>query len=111
MTVADWLESRTPVPHGVLADRIRTALQPHLAHAANNAAQLCLDASQQMLVQLLQTGSTSRETATDLLAVDAMVTYAFEAAAESRNTDLDALAAEAMQRIAQVPSQLEGRSA
>lgn len=51
--------------------------------------------------RLLRDLGDSREAATDLLAADALLTYAMEAAAEF-NEDLDALAAAATLQIASV---------
>jgi hypothetical protein len=53
------------------------------------------------LAEVLADGCTARDAALDLLTADALVTYAFEAAAESPR-EVDAIAAEAMQRIARI---------
>jgi hypothetical protein len=56
---------------------------------------------------LLASGSTSRATALDLLAVDALVTYAFQAGADDP-ARLEERAARAMARIALLPAALQG---
>jgi hypothetical protein len=61
--------------------------------------QECLSAAEHELARLLHGGCDHREMALDLLAIDALVTYAFEAAAEDP-ARLDARAGEAMTRIA-----------
>ena len=56
-----------------------------------------------LLARLLSEGCGDRAAASQLLAADALVTYAFEAAAEDDSlaaTGIDARAAEAMQRVA-----------
>jgi len=51
---------------------------------------------------MLSSRATDRGSALDLLAVDALVTYAFEAAAETP-AELEQLANDAMTRIAEIP--------
>ncbi len=41
-----------------------------------------LEAAERLLARLLEKGCAARDTAVDLLAVDALVTYAFESAAD-----------------------------
>ena len=57
-----------------------------------------LDAAEELLDGLLHEGCSTRERAIDLLTVDALVTYAFEAAAEQPETVADR-AREAMLRF------------
>lgn len=72
MTTAEWLGSRAPRPPEQLAAR----LQP--ASADTDLEQLAL----QRLESLIAGGDHSRAVAGELLAVDALVTYACEHAAE-----------------------------
>jgi hypothetical protein len=65
---------------------------------ASRASALCLDAATELLEQLLAQDPLERESALDLLAVDALVTYAFEAAAEDSD-ELDQRATSAMLRL------------
>jgi len=74
-------------------------LADSLALDAGAAADACLQSAERLAVELLRGPSTTRDSALDLLAADALVTYAFEAAAESP-ADLAPRAAEAMRRIA-----------
>jgi hypothetical protein len=66
---------------------------------------VCLDAGERLLDALLNAGTTSRATALDLLAVDALITYAFQAAADDP-ARLEQRAAMAMARIAALPASL-----
>ena len=67
----------------------------------------CLEAGESLLDSLIASGSTSRATALDLLAVDALVTYAFQAGADDP-ARLEERAARAMARIALLPAALQG---
>lgn len=58
-----------------------------------------LDAAEQAMTTLLDGGCLTRESGLDLLAVDALVTYAFEAAADDPG-QLDACARTALVRLA-----------
>lgn len=63
-----------------------------------------LSAAEGLLDRLLQEGCSRRERAVDLLTVDALVTYAFEAAAEQPETVAERAKA-AIQRFAQLADQ------
>jgi hypothetical protein len=64
-----------------------------------------LAAGEQLLRGVLAAPARRRETAVDLLAADACVTYAFEAAADQPDR-LVALAEHSMKRIAQLAAQV-----
>jgi hypothetical protein len=93
-----WLASRTPPAPALLAARlegfVRTApaerLQGTETDALGALGLLALQAS-------LARGETGDEVALDLLAADAFVTYAFEAAAEEGD-DVGRLAADLLSR-------------
>lgn len=99
ITVADWLSSREPAPPSALTDRLRAALGTQASRDASEAADVCLAAGERLLSAVLENESASRECAIDLLAADALVTYAFEAAS-SDPSELAARASRAMTRIA-----------
>lgn len=101
-TVGAWLSTLQPAPPSALAARLEELLGPYLALSADRVPDACLEAGEQLLDTLLSSGSTSRGTALDLLAVDALVTYAFQAAADTPE-QLESRAARAMQRIASLP--------
>ena len=81
MTIGEWLATRTPPPPPALATRVRELLAGRVSDDASLAADRLLDAAERTVATLLREGRTGRESAGDLLAADALVTYAFEAAA------------------------------
>ena len=99
MTLSAWLDARRPAPPVRLRARIDAALGSALQGDANDVAAACLRAGEELTRELLQENATSRESALDLLAADALVTYAFEAASE-RPGELAAQCRAAMVRIA-----------
>ncbi len=99
MTVADWLGSRAPAPPPVLRARLHALLGEDAAAPATEAPAACLAAGERTLVRLLAEGCSARNAALDLLAADALVTYAFEAAAASP-AELRALSERSMALIA-----------
>ncbi len=103
-TVGDWLAALQPAPPPALAERLKLALAHVAAQAVDRVPEACLDAGEHLMDELLATGSTTRGSALDLLAVDALVTYAFQAAADSPER-LEARAARAMARIAALPGE------
>ena len=103
MTLARWLQARRPVPPPALRARIEHELAVSLALDEREACEACLRAGERVVASLLRENATSRESAIDLLAADALVTYAFEAASE-RPAELASLAADAMSRIAALGS-------
>ncbi len=76
-TVGNWMESLHPKPPHALEQRMREALDIHKERPFNELPQSCLDAAQSVLARLLASGSTSRDSALDLLTADALVTCAF----------------------------------
>jgi len=103
MTLSAWLDARRPAPPVRLRARIDAALGRALESDANDAAAACLRAGERLTRELLQENATSRDSALDLLAADALVTYAFEAASE-RPSELAAQSRAAMVRIAALAS-------
>jgi hypothetical protein len=77
--VKAWLDSRTPPPPERLARRLEEALQPDFddADAGAMVERLTLAA-----VSILSGLEQDRSSALDLLAADALISYALEAAAE-----------------------------
>lgn len=98
MTLRSWLQTRTPRPPARLANRIADVLGDCDAGAEAECASACLDAAEALLSDLLSRRSAGRESALDLLTVDALATYAFEAATESPET-IPERAADAMRRF------------
>jgi hypothetical protein len=102
--VAAWLRERTPAPPERLATAIEAALAEHLDAPRTEVADRCIDAAEALLRDLLARPSAGRDSALDLLTVDALVTYAFEAAAEDPST-LDERARDAARRLAAVTNE------
>ena len=101
-TAAAWLAAHAEQPPVVL----RAKLDAILSSARDGGApgqvpDALFGAGSELLRQILAAGSTQRDAALDLLAADALVTYAFEAAADSPEA-IDARAAAAMRGIARV---------
>jgi hypothetical protein len=99
MTLGGWLDARRPAPPPALRARIEIALGSDLRLEAYDPAESLLAAAERLVRALLDENATSRDSALDLLAADALVTYAFEALSE-RPAQLPRRAAEAMTRIA-----------
>ena len=99
MTVGDWLCARTPAPPSPLAERLHAVLGARLSDDSAHAYESVLTTAESLLAELLAIDCAQRDRALDLLAIDALVTYAFEAAAESPDT-LAARATNAMSEIA-----------
>ena len=101
-TVGSWLAALEPAPPPALAARLAELLAPYLAQPIVQVPDVCVEAGERLLGTLLASGSTARGSALDLLAVDALVTYAFQAAADVPG-ELETRAARAMARIAALP--------
>ena len=97
-TAAAWLDSRDPPAPSALRNRLLALLPSELSPATALPVQL-LAAGQRVLLTLLDGDCASRSAALDLLAADALVTYAFEAAADEPES-LDGHARDAMRLIA-----------
>lgn len=108
MTVADWIRARSPAPPPAFAALVITSLGTRADDDASRAAESCLDAAIALLEELLAGDPLGRSDASALLAADALVTYAFEAAADMPGS-LDDRAGDAMVRLAAVAS--DGRPA
>jgi hypothetical protein len=99
VTLQGWLHSRSPSPPLRLAERVDAVLGDRRATDSTEATEQCVAAAEQLLADLLTRPSTGRESALDLLTVDALITYAFEAAAVDANM-LPSRADAAMRRLA-----------
>jgi hypothetical protein len=95
----EWLETRTPAPPPRLLQRIVEVLGPDAESEANWRAMV--DAGERLLRELTAGRTLGRESALDLLTVDALVTYALECAAASPDTFVDATT-RAMERLGSV---------
>ena len=94
----EWLASRTPVPPDVLRKKLDGIVGDEACHPAELPSRLLSHAE----VILAEIGD-DRSYATDLLAADALISYAMEAAAEQR-ADIESIALSAMNRVAGIVS-------
>lgn len=78
MTVGDWIAARIPAAPDSLSDRIRQALRSEVDAPAARTADVCLGAAAAILRGLIEEQRFARDSAADLLTVDALMTYAFE---------------------------------
>jgi hypothetical protein len=106
-TVGEWIAGVDPAPPPALHARLTALLSAASHRPVSELPEACLEAGERLLDSLLASGSTSRATALDLLAVDSLVTYAFQVAADSPE-QMEERAARAMARIAALPGALRG---
>lgn len=88
--VLAWLDRRRPAPPQALRERIDQAVTQTTPHAP--LPSYLASVGRQLLSRVADRPEGGRELALDLLAADALVTYAFEAQAEADVTSLAALA-------------------
>jgi hypothetical protein len=99
VTIGQWLAARVPAPPAELIDRVVAAFGPDATRPSAELPERAIRTAERMLERMLASGDTSRATAMDLLVVDALVTYAFEAAADDPASIADRARA-AMERLA-----------
>ncbi len=102
-----WLGRRAEPAPASLVPRMAGAVRSVPASAGDSLVELSCHAGERLLTLLLEHDCGPRSAAPDLLAADALVTYAFEIAGEDpsrRARDIDDSAAGAMARIAALGS-------
>ncbi|MFL5560238.1 MAG: hypothetical protein ACJ79K_02075 [Gemmatimonadaceae bacterium] len=100
--LAQWLDRRTEPAPPTLRDRLMRAVTATEAAGRGSLAAVALSAGESLLDRLLAEGCSTRLAAPDLLAADALVTYAFEALVEIPSETaraIEASATDAMVRI------------
>lgn len=100
MSGRDWLAHREPSPPRLLRERVE-ALARSVPDRPDDPSASLLDAAEEALGAIARRPADDRATALDLLAVDALITYALEAAAERPETIPD-VSARAMSRLSRV---------
>jgi hypothetical protein len=90
--LADWLATRTPQPPAALVDRMKKIVGVQSC-AESELSNALVDAA----VTVFDDLTDDRASAIDLLAADALITYAMQASADS---DVERAASSAMMRIA-----------
>ena len=102
MKAGDWITRAQPEAPERLVARVREVLATNPKAKQLGVAEALLDAADALMrIVLREGGDPARERALDLLAADACVTWAFEAAADDPET-LSAKAQETMHRLQQV---------
>jgi len=99
MPLRRWLDSRSEEAPTALQARIGLLLYSHPEWEKLPIPEALLAASEELMAEVLAADEKDRRAALDLLAADACVTYAFEAAAEMPGS-IVAMAEKSMQRIA-----------
>lgn len=103
MTIRDWILRRAPQPPMELQERVLAALGSDADADESRTATVCLAVAERSLKALIAEGRFARDSAPDLLAIDALTTYAFEHASDPESTDdLDALSAYATRQLGQL---------
>lgn len=101
MTVRDWLEGRPQLPPDALRRQLLSDIGAAADADAAQAPAVFLRAAHDALARLLAGERFARDAALDLLAIDALMTYAYEYASETAGTPeaLATLAREGAVRI------------
>lgn len=98
MTVRQWIDGQAPPP-----DALRARMMELLGRDGDNQVettpQVCLAAASAHLASIVRERRHGRESALDLLAVDALVTYAFEHASATPGLDLERLSEDAIEKL------------
>jgi hypothetical protein len=101
LTVSDWFAALNPAPPKALADQMRSLLHESADRPATELPEVCMRVAEQSLSQLQSCESKKRGSALTLLSIDALMTYAFEAAA-SDPARIEERALGAMARISEM---------
>lgn len=99
----DWLGRRSEPAPATLQARLTDAIRLVDPRAGESPVDLAVRTGEQQLTDALEHGCAERTAAPTLLAADALVTYAFEAAAEDITqsaADVEAFAGRVASRIA-----------
>lgn len=102
MTTSEWLDARVPPPPPNLRARLDELLREHVDGVIT--AEALVWASGKVLAHLVRDQETARASALELLAADALATYAFEVQAD-HPAALDAACSRAMQYLSGIPAQ------
>jgi hypothetical protein len=78
VTVREWIERRTPAAPSTLTRQVLVLLGSDADADEARAADVCLEAAARALEGLLSENRFARESAVELLAIDALTTYAYE---------------------------------
>ena len=95
----DWIAARAPAPPPALSNRLAEIVGEDVCESSESLPDLLISRAEELLAHI----GNDRSSATDLLAADALITYAMEAAAEY-SLDVERIASEAALRLATIPS-------
>lgn len=101
MTVRDWLSARASAAPSALHARVLELLGESANLPAARATTVFIETARDSLQRILGSGLYGRDGALDLLAADALMTYAYEHAAEGTPTVAD-LEADALRGAARL---------
>lgn len=82
MTVREWIEQRAAQPPASLTRQVIAMLGTDAGAEESRTAEACLSAAVRALEALVEERRFARDDAAELLAIDALTTYAFEHASE-----------------------------
>jgi hypothetical protein len=100
--LADWIGARVPAPPAALSQRLAEIVRDDTCDGSESLPDSLISRAEELLAQI----GNDRSSATDLLAADALITYAMEAAAEY-SLDVDSVAERAAVRLSAVLSRGE----
>ena len=97
-SLEEWLGSRQPAPPDALLARMRAEIRKLGISESDADPKALADAGTSILKTLDDVGCSERAAALDLLAADALFTYAFEAAAGSK-AEVESVASYVLQKV------------
>jgi uncharacterized membrane protein len=106
VNVREWVTQRSSQVPETLTKRVIELLGADAEHAADRTGEACLSAATRGLNELLASGRQERESALDLLAIDALTTFAYEHASENGNdaAAIKSLAMNGAKTISNIPT-------
>ena len=105
MTVRDWLEARSTTAPQSLTQRMIDFLGDDANAPDSETPRVCVRAAARELEALVNEGRFGRESALDLLVVDALMTHAFEYASQNATADIEAVASSSARLLASLTAQ------
>ena len=102
MTVREWVESRSTVAPPPLTQRMIAALGSAADAQESATADASVRAAARALEGLVTDARFGRESALDLLAIDALTTQAFEYASEHAPAEIELLASTCARLLSQL---------
>jgi hypothetical protein len=106
VNIREWVAGRSSQVPDALTARVLALLGADADQSSSRAGEVCLAAARRSLDQLLAAGRYGRDSALDLLAVDALTTFAFEYASEAAAgaTEIKHLAMDGARALSGIPA-------